>query len=127
MKKIFLVLFAVCMFVLMPQMSFGQTTANEPITIAILKSVEDEFTFIAGETVHNDQTKEMQLTENVDFQSKKFEFSGADKVIYNETTKKMTVYGCQGFTINGKVLIKNNEKLSNILEYTIGDDTVYLF
>lgn len=127
MKKIFLSLFAVCIFVLVPQISFGQTNFNEPISVATLISQIDDFTFISTNSFHNDKTKEMQFTGNVFFQSKKFEFSGADKVIYNETTKKMTVYGCRDFTIDGSVVLKNSGKLTNILEYTVGDDKVYLF
>ena len=110
-----------------PQFFFGQADFNQPIEITYVKSVENEFTFIATKSFHNDQTKEMQLTGNVDFQSKKFEFTGAEKVIYNEITKKITIFNCQGFTIDGKVIVKSGEKLSNILEYTVGDDKVYLF
>ena len=126
MKKLIAILFAFYILTL-PQISFGQSNLTQPITIAVVKSVEDGFTFTANQFAHNDQTKESQLTGNVDFQSKKFEFSGADRVIYNETNKKMTVYGCRDFTIDGKVVLKNSEKLTNILEYTIGDDKVYLF
>lgn len=126
MKKILLAILGLFIFTC-PQISFGQTDFAQPIEIAYFKSVEDEFTFIATKSIHNDKTKEMQLSGNVDFQSKKFEFTGADKVIYNEITKKMTVFSCQGFTIDGKVIVKTGEKLSNILEYTVGDDKVYLF
>lgn len=123
MKKIMVTFLAICLLVLI-ETSFGQT---KPITISSVSSIEDKFTFLSVKSARNDKTKEMQMTENVSFTSEKFEFFGANKVIYNETTKKMTVFNCQGFTINGKVVIKNGEKLSNILEYTIGSDTVYLF
>ena len=126
MKKTVVTLLVFCLLTL-SQISFGQADFNQPIEITYVKSVEDEFTFIATKSFHNDKTKEMQLTGNVDFQSKKFEFTGAEKVIYNETTKTMTVFSCQGFTIDGKVIVKTGEKLSNILEYTVGDDKVYLF
>ena len=126
MKILWIICLAFCVFTL-AQITFGQTDPNQTITIASVKSIEDDFTFLGGKYAHNDTTKEMQLTENVSFTSKKFEFSGADKVIYNQATKKMTIYGCQEFTINGKVVIKNEAKLSNILEYTVGSDTVYLF
>lgn len=121
------VIFLALFFLTLAQISLGQADLNQPITVASVVSIEDGFTFLSGKSVRNDKIKVMELTENVSFTSKKLEFSGASKVIYNETAKKMTVYGCQGFTIDGKVVIKNGEKLNNILEYTVGDNTVYLF
>jgi hypothetical protein len=126
MKK-FAAFIAFC-FLALALTSSGQTSPNQAITITFLKtSVEDEHSFYSDSVDRNDKTRETQFVGNVSFKSKKLEFSGAEKVIFNEATMKMTIYGCQDFVTDGKFVIKNGGKLRNILEYTIGNDKVYLF
>jgi hypothetical protein len=68
----------------------------------------------------------MTLFGNVSFKTDKFEFVNAGKVVYDEKTKKLTVYNCKAFSIIGKTVVKNPDFEVNFFEYTLGDDTVYV-
>ena len=75
---------------------------------------------------YDEQNKVMTLTENVSFKNDKFEFANAGKVVYNEKTKKLIIYDCKSFIIDGKIIAKDNVSNTKTVEYTLGDDTVYL-
>jgi len=75
---------------------------------------------------YDEKNKVMTLTDNVSFKNYKFEFADAGKVVYNEKTKKLIIYDCKNFIIDGKIIAKDNVSNAKTVEYTIGDDNVYL-
>ena len=83
-----------------------------------------QFTFKQIE--YDEVNKVMTLTENVSFKDDKFEFADAGKVIYNEKTKKLIIYNCKSFMIDGKIIARDNVSKAKTVEYTLGDDSVYL-
>ncbi len=126
MKKV-ATLFAMAIVFGSPQTTHAQTRPGDEITITADKVIfENEPEFLCKKVVYNEKTKEMTLTENVSLKTNKFKFSNAGKVVYNEKTKKLIIYNCNGFTIDGKIIIKNTDSKSNTIEYTLGDDTAYI-
>jgi N-acetylmuramoyl-L-alanine amidase len=75
---------------------------------------------------YDEKNKVMTLTDNVSFKNDKFEFADAGKVVYNEKTRKLIIYDCKNFMIDGKIIAKDNVSKVKTVEYTIGDDNVYL-
>jgi lipopolysaccharide export system protein LptA len=109
------------------QTASAQTKSEGYITICSDKVVFDKDPkFTCKQLKYNDQTKVMTLTDDVSLKTDKFEFADAGKVVYNEKTKKLIIYDCKGFTIDGKVVINKNATKVKTVEYTLGDDTVYV-
>lgn len=109
------------------QTASAQTKSGDDITISSDKVVFDKDPqFICKQLIYNDKTHVMTLTDNVSLKTDKFEFADAGKVVYNEKTKKLIIYDCKGFTIDGKIVVKDNVSEVMTVEYTLGDDTVYL-
>jgi hypothetical protein len=98
------------------------------VTVPPLKTdVKDDSYFESSQIEYDPKTGQTHHFGNVLFKSKRFEFSGAELVIFNNSTEKMTVFNPKGFTVDGKVIVGSGKKLSNIIEYTIGEDVVYVF
>ncbi len=109
------------------QSIFAQQKSVNEITFKSDKVIFDkEPKFECKQIVFNDKTQVVTLTENVSLKTEKFEFANADKAVYNQKTKKLTIYNCKGFTIDGKVVTDNDKKRKNIVEYTFGEDIAYL-
>jgi hypothetical protein len=126
MKKLLTTLTFALLFGL-TQTASAQTKPEGDITISSDKVIFDKDPqFICKQLKYNDETKVMTLTDNVSLKTDKFEFADAGKVVYNEKTKKLIIYDCKGFTINGKVVVNDNVSKVKTVEYTLGDDTVYL-
>ena len=126
MKKV-LTLLTFAFFLSLTQTVSAQAKSEGGITICSDKVVFDKDPqFTCKQLKYNDETKVMTLTDNVSLKTDKFEFSDAGKVVYNEKTKKLIIYDCKGFTIDGKVVVSDNVSKVKTVEYTIGDDTVYL-
>lgn len=114
-------------FFALTQAASAQTKSGGDITITSDKVVFDKDPqFVCKQLVYNDKTHVMTLTENVSLKTDKFEFANAGKVVYNEKTKKLIIYDCKGFTIDGKIVLKDNVSEVKTVEYTLGDDTAYL-
>ena len=75
---------------------------------------------------YDEKNKVMTLTDNVSFKNDKFEFADAGKVVYNEKTRKLIIYDCKSFMIDGKIIAKDTVSKVKNVEYTLGDDSVYL-
>lgn len=126
MKKV-LTLLTLAFFLGLTQTASAQTKSGDDITISSDKVVFDKDPqFICKQLIYNDKTHVMTLTDNVSLKTDKFEFADAGKVVYNEKTKKLIIYDCKGFTIDGKIVVKDNVSEVKTVEYTLGDDTVYL-
>ena len=69
----------------------------------------------------------VEYLKNVSFKSDMLNVKGAKRVVYNEDTKKVTIYGCKEFTINGKVVCDTKKPKKNIIEYTLGEETAYIY
>ena len=111
----------------MTQTATAQQKSGDEITISSDNVVFDnDPKFECKQLVYNDKTQIMTFIDNVSLKTEKFEFADAGKVVYNQKTKKLTIYDCKGFTVDGKVVTKNNASEKKIVEYTLGDDTVYL-
>lgn len=109
------------------QTASAQKKSGDEITISSDKVVFDKDPqFVCKQLIYNDKTHVMTLTDNVSLKTDKFEFADAGKVVYNEKTKKLIIYDCKGFTIDGKIVVKDNVSEVKTVEYTLGDDTVYL-
>jgi lipopolysaccharide export system protein LptA len=109
------------------QNSFGQSKSTNELTVAVDKvSSDNEMKFECTKIVYNDKSQETKFLENVSLKTDKVEFTSADKVIYNRVTKKMTIYGCKDFTIDGKIVTQIKKHKKNVIEYTFGDDTAYI-
>lgn len=109
------------------QTASAQKKSGDEITISSDKVVFDKDPqFVCKQLIYNDKTHVMTLTVNVSLKTDKFEFADAGKVVYNEKTKKLIIYDCKGFTIDGKIVVKDNVSEVKTVEYTLGDDTVYL-
>jgi lipopolysaccharide export system protein LptA len=126
MKKV-LTLLTLAFFLGLTQTASAQTKSEGDITICSDKVVFDKDPqFTCKQLKYNDKTKVMTLTDNVSLKTDKFEFADAGKVVYDEKTKKLIIYDCKGFTIDGKVVVNDNASKVKTVEYTLGDDTVYL-
>ena len=126
MKKITTLLTIATIFSL-TQTTFAQTKSDGHITISADKVICDKDPqFTCKQLKYNDETKVMTLTENVSLKTDKFEFVDAGKVVYNEKTKKLIIYDCKGFTVDGKIVIKDNATQVKTIEYTLGDEIVYI-
>lgn len=66
------------------------------------------------------------LSDSAGLKTKKFGFTDADKVVYDEKTRKMKIYNCHKFTMKGEVIIEPSAPLKGVIEYTLDDDKVYL-
>ena len=128
MKKIMtLLLPTLASFFGLTQTTSAQIKSEGDITISSGKVVFDKDPqFVCKELIYNDKTHVMTLKDNVSLKTDKFEFANAGKVVYNEKTKKLIIYDCKGFTINGKIVMKDNVSKVKTVEYTLGEDTVYL-
>lgn len=82
--------------------------------------------FECKQIAFNDKSHVMTLTEDVSLKSDIFEFADAGKVIYDLKKRRLTIYDCKGFTIDGRIIIKDNVSPVKIVEYTLGDHTAYL-
>lgn len=126
MKKI-MTLLTLATFFGLTQTASAQKKSGDEITISSDKVVFDKDPqFVCKQLIYNDKTHVMTLTDNVSLKTDKFEFADAGKVVYNEKTKKLIIYDCKGFTIDGKIVVKDNVSEVKTVEYTLGDDTVYL-
>ncbi len=126
MKKLMTLLLLTCCICLI-QTASAQVKNNGETTFKSNKIVfNQDPKFTCNQISYDDKTQEMILLENVSLKTDKFEFTNAGKVVYDQKSKKMTIYGCQGFTIDGKVVTQTGTEKKNIVEYTLGDDTVYL-
>lgn len=126
MKKV-ITLLTVAIFIGLTQTASAQTKSEDDITISADEVVFDKDpSFVCKQLTYNDKTQIMTLIDNVSLKTDKFEFTDAGKVVYNEKTKKLTIYDCKGFTIDGKVVVNDNVSKVKTVEYTLGDDTVYL-
>lgn len=120
-------LFVLFCFIGLTQTATAQQKSGDEITISSDNVVFDnDPKFECKQLVYNDKTQIMTFIDNVSLKTEKFEFADAGKVVYNQKTKKLTIYDCKGFTVDGKVVTKNNASEKKIVEYTLGDDTVYL-
>ena len=63
---------------------------------------------------------------HVHFQTDKFKLTDADSAIFNKETQKLVAYGASQYSINGRVKRDFNSNSIEKLEYTIGDDVVYM-
>lgn len=97
---------------------------SKDISDKVVFDKDPQFTF--KKIDYDEQNKVMTLTENVSFKNDKFEFTNAGKVVYNEKTKKLVIYDCKSFIIDGKIIAKDNVTNTKTVEYTLGDDKVYL-
>ncbi len=77
-------------------------------------------------TISTPETKQITFLGNVTLKTDKFECKNATKAIYDQTLKKLTVYGCKSFSIQGEIILSQNKKIENILEYTIGDNKIFI-
>ena len=120
-------LLALTTFFGLTQTTSAQTKSEDDITISSDKVVFDKGPqFVCKQLIYNDKTHVMTLTDNVSLKTEKFEFADAGKVLYNEKTKKLIIYDCKGFTIDGKIVVKDNVSEVKTVEYTLGEDTAYL-
>ena len=82
--------------------------------------------FIATHVSHNDQTQLTTFTGKVSFKTDKLQCSDAEKVVYDNKAKKLVIYGLGSFVFDGKVTVKESSSKDNTVEYTLGEDTVYI-
>lgn len=126
MKKLLTLLFLICSISL-TKIASAQTKSSGETTLSSDKIVfNQDPKFQCKKISFDDKTQRMTLIENVSLKTDKFELSNASKVVYDQKTKKITIYECKGFTIDGKVVTNNKTHKKNIVEYTLGDDTVYI-
>lgn len=126
MKKLLTILFLVCSISL-TNIASAQTKSNGETTLSSDKIVfNQDPKFQCKQISFDDKTQIMTLLENVSLKTEKFELSNAGKVVYDQKTKKLTIYDCKEFTIDGKVVTNKKTHKKNIVEYTLGDDTVYI-
>ena len=114
-------------FFCLTQTNFAQSKSEGDITISadkVVSNIDPKFT--CKQITYNDKTQVMILTDNVSLKTEKFELINAAKVVYNEQTKKLKIYDCKGFKVNGKIVLKDNATQIKTVEYTLGDDTVYI-
>src|SRR5687767_8800039 len=57
----------------------------------------------------------LTILENVSLKSGKFQFENAGKVIYDQKAKKISVYDCKDFTIQGKIVTGIGTAKKNIV------------
>lgn len=126
MKRIWALL-TIVFFIGFTQNSFGQKKSDGDIIISCDKIVLDNGPqFVCKKIIYDDEGQIMTLIDHVSFKNNKFELDNAGKVVYNQKTKKLTIYNCKRFTIDGKVVTKLGNQGKGIVEYTLGDDTVYM-
>ena len=77
--------------------------------------------------VIDDKKHTMEFLKNVSLKSDKLDLKNAKRLVYHQDTKKMTIYGCKEFTINGKVVCDTEKPKKNIIEYTLGEETAYIY
>lgn len=98
--------------------------SRKDLTNKVINNNEPQFS--CKKMDYDKENKVMTLTDNVSFKDDKFEFADAAKVVYDEKTKKLIIYECKNFTIDGKIIARDNVSKVKTIEYTIGDDTAYL-
>jgi hypothetical protein len=103
-------------------------SSNEDITIVKSDKVifRNDPKFSCKQIAHYKNSDTIVLSDSVSLKTEKFEFSDAEKVEYNEKTKKMIIYNCRKFSVKGEVIAASGA-LKGTLEYTLGSDTAYLF
>lgn len=109
------------------QNSFGQKKSTNELTVSADNvSSDNEMKFECTKIVYNDKSQVTKFLENVSLKTDKVEFTNADKVIYNQVTRKMIIYGCKDFTIDGKIVTQIKKHKKNVIEYTFGSDIAYI-
>jgi lipopolysaccharide export system protein LptA len=124
MKRIFSLL---TFLIYLAQSAFSQCNSEDSTISRIERTLfGTNFTFKCDQISSNDKTQSTIFTGNASFKSDKFECSGAEKILYDENTKKLVVYSPKTFVFSGKASVKDIVSNAKTLEYTLGDDTVYL-
>jgi lipopolysaccharide export system protein LptA len=129
MKKtaIFLAFFVIAIIGLVTESRAQQNSVSEhhsvkADTVDNFKSIE----FSSKRSIHSDDSQLITLLDNVSFKTQKLVVAKAGKVIYDKKSNKLTIYNCESFTFKGKIEIANDVAKKNIVEYTIGSDTLYM-
>lgn len=86
---------------------------------------QDDVKFNARDSIRFDQHKNtIMLYGSADFFAKDLNIK-ADKVVYNQTTKRVTAIGLREYSFDKTIKIVKNPS-ATILHHTIGEDTVYI-
>ena len=80
----------------------------------------------ASRLVKSENGKFLTLEGNVALSTQRLTVSKAEKIVIDDIQKKVIIYGAAVYTFNGKVNASSqNEKITR-MEYSLGDDTLYL-
>lgn len=98
---------------------------------ANVKSDQDEPVLTGKVAKFNSEKGLLEFEGNASFKTSIAEAKGADKIVYNHTTKELVVYGYKDFSLyNGKIIHKNFMKKDttgkSILKYTVGENIAYI-
>ena len=124
MKKILTLL---ALVFLSTQYLSAQVKSNDSSTRQRVKSASyNDPEFNCTQLSTNDKTQVSTFTGNVSFRFGNFECSNAEKVVYDKKAKKLLVYGPRSFAFGGTIAVKETTSKETTLEYTLGEDTVYV-
>ena len=73
----------------------------------------------------NEDTKVMELLDNVSFKYKDITIDNADKIVYNTETDEIIVSGEYTYSFKGEVIIRSGEEIHE-LRYKLGDDRLFI-
>lgn len=127
MKKALLILSIVC-FVGLTKTSFGQKSSivSDLSVKASKVTFKGEPNIECKQAIYNEESHLYTFIDSVSLTTGKLKFLYASKAVYDVNTKKLIVYGCDTFGIEGDVVRKAERAKENIIVYTIGDDTAYV-
>jgi len=105
------------LFILLGSVCELQAQEKDP-GIIIQKSNSIRFSKVDNTTI---------LEGNVSISTGKLEVANADKIIIEKGTNKVLVYGSCEFTFSGKLVKTSRARnVVQVLEYTVGEDSLYL-
>jgi len=88
--------------------------------------VLNDLKFECKQSMTSLDTKQITLQDNVAIKTDKFECKDASKAIFDQTCKKLTVYNCKSFSFHGEIVMSIDKKIENIIEYTLGDNKLFI-
>jgi hypothetical protein len=125
MKQIPALLFFV-LFTMAFQNIFAQTKTDHTVEKAARKLISDQDPEFGGKNItYDEKTQIVTVTGNVYFKTKRLELADAGKIIFDKKANKFLFYDFKGFVADG-VVVKDKLSTGRILEYTLGDDKVYI-
>ncbi len=90
-----------------------------------IKGEKNDLKFECDVVIYSSDKNMFEFNGKVSFKTDIIEIENADKIVFNQITKELTVTGLKDFTIDGAIQIKDKAE-KKILTYTIGEKIAYL-